>query len=168
MALAWVDIEIGEEVFAFTIDERIYSVEAVMRTAYWFTDRAYLVISKPSEHSLRVYVKAKPPTLESPRAEPPDDLAREFGDALLNNELREAVERQTGKIRELVIAKAFAEAGVPDDAPPGTPNDPVHCEFIKSRGNRCLVQPATMLLPAIRGKAYRRLRSARVRIGCPE
>src|SRR5215813_5489537 len=40
---------------------------------------------------------------------------------------------------------------------------PVYGEFIKSRGNRCLVQPATVFLPAIRGKAYRRPRSARIR-----
>ena len=33
----------------------------------------------------------------------------------------------------------------------------------ESRGNRCLVEPATVLLPAIRGKAYRRHRSARIR-----
>ena len=32
----------------------------------------------------------------------------------------------------------------------------------KSRGNRRLVQPATVLLPAIRSKAYRRRTSARV------
>jgi len=40
---------------------------------------------------------------------------------------------------------------------------PVRGEFIRSRGNRCLVQPATVLLPAIRGKTYRRPRSARIR-----
>ena len=39
---------------------------------------------------------------------------------------------------------------------------PVRGEFIKSRGNRRLVQPATVLLPAIRGKVYRRRRSARI------
>src|SRR5215471_8278401 len=33
---------------------------------------------------------------------------------------------------------------------------PVRGEFIKSRGDRCLVQPATVLLPAIRGKTHRR------------
>src|SRR5262245_22934788 len=41
--------------------------------------------------------------------------------------------------------------------------DPVRGEFIKSRGNRCLVQPSTVLLPAIRGKTYRRPWSARIR-----
>ena len=39
---------------------------------------------------------------------------------------------------------------------------PVRGEFIKSRGNRRLVQPATVLLPAIRGKPYRRRRSVRI------
>jgi hypothetical protein len=39
---------------------------------------------------------------------------------------------------------------------------PVRGEFIESRGNRCLVQPATVLLPAIRGKAYRRPRSVSI------
>src|SRR5215472_19329347 len=38
----------------------------------------------------------------------------------------------------------------------------VRGEFIESRGNRCLVQPATVLRPAIRGKTYRRPRSARI------
>ena len=39
---------------------------------------------------------------------------------------------------------------------------PVRGEFIKSRGDRRLVQPATVLLPAIRGKAYRRRSAARI------
>ena len=41
--------------------------------------------------------------------------------------------------------------------------EPVRGEFIKSRGNRCPVQPATVLPPAIRGKAYRRPGSAGIR-----
>src|SRR5262244_1885814 len=40
---------------------------------------------------------------------------------------------------------------------------PVRGEFIRSGGNRCLVQPATVLLPAIRGKTCRRPRSTRIR-----
>jgi len=39
---------------------------------------------------------------------------------------------------------------------------PVRGEFIKSRGHRRLVQPTTVLLPVIRGKAYRRRRSVRI------
>jgi hypothetical protein len=43
-----------------------------------------------------------------------------------------------------------------------TRSDRVRGGFIKSRGNRWLVHPATALLPAIRGKAYRRPRCARI------
>jgi len=39
-------------------------------------------------------------------------------------------------------------------ADPASAAHPVRGEFIKSRSNRCLVQPATVLLPAVRGKAY--------------
>jgi hypothetical protein len=40
---------------------------------------------------------------------------------------------------------------------------PVGGEFIKSRGNRRLMEPAAVLLPAIRGQADRRPRSDRIR-----
>jgi hypothetical protein len=43
------------------------------------------------------------------------------------------------------------------------PYGPVRGEFIKSRSNRCLVQSATVPLPAIRGKTYRRPWPARIR-----
>jgi hypothetical protein len=62
----WLNIDVAENVLSLTVDERIYSVAALLRTAYWFTDRAYIFVSRSGEHSLRVHMKAKPPTLESP------------------------------------------------------------------------------------------------------
>ena len=47
-------------------------------------------------------------------------------------------------------------------ADPASAAHPVRGEFIKSRSNRCLVQPATVLLPAIRGKTYRRSRATSI------
>lgn len=125
MGSDWLDADITGSAAAFTVDERVYSVEAVLRTAYWFTDRAYLFISKLGEHTLRVHLKTKPVTLEAPRQESVIDLAGEFGNALLDNQLREVVEKRTGKIRELLVMKALAEAGVLEDPAPGSPNDPV-------------------------------------------
>lgn len=49
----------------------------------------------------------------------------EFQNALIDYQLRQDVDEQTGKIRELLIAKAVAEAGTLDDPPPGDANDPV-------------------------------------------
>jgi His-Xaa-Ser system protein HxsD len=103
----------------------VYSVEAVLRTAYWFTDRAYIFISKPTEQTLRLHLKTKPPTLECPHQGTIKEVAGEFSNALLDNQLRESIEQRTGKIRELLVMKAVAEAAVPEDPPPGKPNDPV-------------------------------------------
>src|SRR5258708_7312697 len=122
----WLAVDTADNAVAFTVDQRVYSVEALLRTAYWFTDRAYIIISAPTEHALRVHIKIKPVTLEAPHQEFIGDIAGEFSNALLDNQLRESVEERTGKIRELLVMKAVAEAGVlADDPPPGTPNDPV-------------------------------------------
>ena len=100
-------------------------MEAVLRTACWFTDRVYIFISKPTHQTLRLHLKTKPPTLEFPRQEPIREVAGEFSNALFDNQLREGIEQRTGKIRELLVMKALAEAGVLEEPPPGTPNDPV-------------------------------------------
>jgi len=125
MGAAWLDTDITENAVVFTVDERVYSVEAILRTAYWFTDRVYIFISKPTEQTLRVHLKTKPSTLESPHQPAISEVAGEFGNALLDNQLREGIEQRTGKIRELLVMKALAEAGAFEDPPPGTPNDPV-------------------------------------------
>ena len=122
----WMDIDTTDNAVSFSVDQRVYSVEAVLRTAYWFTDRAYLFISAPTEHSLRVHLKTKPVTLDAPHQQSIGDIAGEFSNALLDNQLRESVEERTGKIRELLVMKALAEAAnAADEPPPGTPNDPV-------------------------------------------
>ena len=121
----WMQIDVAEDVLTLTVDGRVYSVAALLRTAYWFTDRAYLFVSKPGEHSLRVHIKTKPPTLESPAKHSLTDIAGEFGNALLDHQLREEIEERTGKIRELLVLKALGEADLLRESPPGSPNDPV-------------------------------------------
>lgn len=126
MSADWLDVDTTDNAVAFSVDQRIYSIEAVLRTAYWFTDRLYIFISAPKEHMLRVHLKTKPATLDAPHQQSISDMAGEFSNALLDNQLRESVEERTGGIRELLVTKALAEAGVvADDPPPGTPNDPV-------------------------------------------
>lgn len=53
------------------------------------------------------------------------EIEGEFRNALLDYELRRQVDAQTGRVRDLLVAKAVAEAGTLDDPPPGTGNDPV-------------------------------------------
>lgn len=128
MGTEWLDADTSDitaNAVSFTLDERVYSLEAVLRTAYWFTDRVYVFISKPTEQTLRLHLKTKLATLECPQQSVISDIAGEFGNALIDNQLREGIEQRTGKLRELLVMKAFAESGALEDAPPGTPNDPV-------------------------------------------
>ena len=54
-----------------------------------------------------------------------EQVAGEFMNALLDHQLRTEIEHQTGKVRQILVAKAFAEAGLLEDTPPGTVADPV-------------------------------------------
>ena len=110
-----------------SVDESIYSRDAVLRTSYWFTDRCYLFISRPERGTLIVSMRLKEskPTLDKPVPDLLETVAGEFQNALLDQQLRIDIEQQTRTVRELLIAKAFSEAGVMDDLPPGTFRDPV-------------------------------------------
>jgi len=100
------------------VDESIYSKEALLRTCYWFTDRCYLFISRlgPNQFSVRIRPKALGLSLES--------ISGEFENALLDQQLRQDVDRETTRLRELIVAKAFAEGDL-DDPPVGDDRDPV-------------------------------------------
>ena len=110
---------VGETALALTVDETIYSREAVLRTCYWFTDRCYLFVSRSAPDCLTVSVRAKPGRLAL------DAVAGEFANALLDQQVRLDIERETRTVRELIVAKAFAESGVLEDSPVGDDRDPV-------------------------------------------
>jgi His-Xaa-Ser system protein HxsD len=109
------------------IDESIYARDAVLRTSYWFTDRCYFFISRPAQGTLLVTMRLKEsrPTLEKPNPDVLQTVVGEFQNALLDQQLRIDIEKQTRAVRELLVAKAFSEAGELDDLPPGDFRDPV-------------------------------------------
>ena len=100
------------------VDESIYSREALLRTCYWFTDRCYLFVSRPgpNQFSVRIRAKAGLPSLES--------ISGDFENALIDHQVRQDVERDTARLRELIVAKAFSEGDL-EDAPIGDDRDPV-------------------------------------------
>jgi His-Xaa-Ser system protein HxsD len=116
---------VRDGVVTIEIHDEIYSRDAVLRTAYWFTDRSYVFITRSADAKFLVAIKAKPATLDNPAPESAELVAGEFCNALLENQLRQDIEVKTGRIRELIVAKAFAESGIAVDEPPGDLDDPV-------------------------------------------
>ena len=112
------------------IDENLYHKTAVLRACYWFTDRCYLFLERPAPGLIDVQIRPK----LGANAEDVDVVAGEFGNALLDFELRRQIDEQTGRIRELLVAKAVAQVGTLDDQPPGDANDPVDDRRAMSSG----------------------------------
>jgi His-Xaa-Ser system protein HxsD len=101
------------------VDQGVYSREALLRTCYWFTDRCYVFITRPDSGHYAVNLTQKPgaPALET--------VAGEFTNALLDWQVRLDIQRETADLRELIVAKAFAEGNLLEDSPVGDDRDPV-------------------------------------------
>lgn len=111
-----------------TLDSRQISRDAALRASYWFTkDLDIEFPASPSADSFVIILRARcpSPTLQVPRPIPFKQLVAEFQNALIDAELRVRVQQETSAVRELILAKAFAESGVLEDPPPGSFNDPV-------------------------------------------
>ncbi len=118
---------IHDSVLSVDLNENVYSRDAVLRTAYWFTDRCYLYITRPGDHLFRVQFKSKAPKSDLD-VETLEGIAGEFLNSLLDHQIRQDIESETGRVRELLVAKAFAEAGVFEDAPAGEPDDSIEVQ----------------------------------------
>jgi His-Xaa-Ser system protein HxsD len=109
------------------LDPRIYTKEAILRACYWFTDIAYIRVPESADDRLaiRIDLKQTGPTLAHPKPTSISEFLGEFCNSLLDFELRRQVEAETAPIRQIILAKAFSEAGVLEDEPPGSIADPV-------------------------------------------
>jgi len=101
------------------VDQGVYSREALLRTCYWFTDRCYVFITRPDSghYAVNLTQKSGAPVLET--------VAGEFANALLDWQVRLDIQRETAALRELIVAKAFAEGNLLEDSPVGDDRDPV-------------------------------------------
>lgn len=103
----------------FLVDDSIYSRIALLKTCYWFTDRAFVFVYRHDEQRLGVVLRLKHPGPEL------ETIAGEFGNSLLDHQLRAEIDKETATVRELIVAKAFADTDALDDAPVGDDRDPV-------------------------------------------
>ncbi len=111
------------------VDETIYSRIALLKTCYWFTNRCYIFVCRHDEQHLAVHLASK----QSSRGL--DGIAGEFENALLDHQLRFEIASETTTLRELIVAKAFAEGNALEDLPVGDDRDPVEQAMSRSNDN---------------------------------
>jgi His-Xaa-Ser system protein HxsD len=109
-----------------SLNKNVYSKPAVLRACYWFGRDLYSHVEEREEFlEVTVTLRVSSPTLDQPKVRTIDEWLPEIFDALLDSQLRIEIQEETAGVRELIIAKAFAESGVLEDPPPGTFADPV-------------------------------------------
>ena len=123
------------------VDSSIYEKEVVLKACHWFTDIAYISVLEASKGQLAIKVELKQntPTLENPQQISIQKVCGDLNNSILDFALRKQIEAETASIRQLILAKAFAEAGILEDEPPGDISDPVDL-----RKNSAVVQIANL------------------------
>ena len=86
------------------ISTTIYSVGAVFRTCYKFTDRCFLFLRPDGSDGIIVELRPRPggPAIT--------EVAGLFSNELIDQHLRQLVGAETRAVREAIVAQAFAEA----------------------------------------------------------
>lgn len=111
------------------VDETIYTRIALLKTCYWFTNRCYVFIYRHDDRHLAVHLASKP------SGSCFDAIVGEFENALLDHQLRFEIANETATLRELIVAKAFADGNVLEDLPVGDDKDPVEQATSRSHDN---------------------------------
>lgn len=81
------------------VDETIYDRATVLRACYWHLEHCYFFVRRTAPGVLTVDISAKGDA-------DVHRVAGEFQNSLLEYEVRRLVQAETGKIRELLVAKA--------------------------------------------------------------
>ncbi len=93
--------QIDENKLLLKIDCNIYEKEAVMQASYKFTDKCYLNIEK-ADNYFEVYIQGKENTADL------EKIALEFGNEIIDQQIRLQTGREFKEVREQLVKKAFS------------------------------------------------------------
>jgi His-Xaa-Ser system protein HxsD len=113
--LEGIKVDTRDSAATFDVDTRIYSMDAVLGTAYVFINRAYVFLDQPGASRIRVQLSGKSPLAKDAVTA----LCGDFLNELLGQVLRERQSKRYGKLREALLARALF-AAAPGLATEGT------------------------------------------------
>lgn len=104
-------ISITSDGYSLSLNTAIYSVEAIKKTAYKFADRASIIISPCSDSTLSVVFNFVGQNSKNDSKQVISDFCNE----LIDQDLREIVKRETGALRNVLIAHAFSRTSLTEE-----------------------------------------------------
>jgi len=93
------------------IDTGVYTLEALFRTCYAFTDRCYLFLRRTGPNEVTVEFRQRQKDIALA------DAVGAFGNELIDQRVRADLAKETSRIREWIVAQAFVEADLPGPHP---------------------------------------------------
>ena len=97
------------------------STEALLKACYWYSRDFVCEMRKTSDAAAVVVLAPRNPTAPFDR----DAVKDAFVTCANDFALREKIEAKTSSVRDLLLAKAFSEAGVLEDSPSGLFGDAI-------------------------------------------
>jgi len=91
------------------VEREIFSLDALLRAAYKFTDRCHVFLQSGERGEWLAVMRPK-------AAMDPDHLVGDFANELVDQQLRARLETQFGDMRTLIVAQAFSEGNLLDPA----------------------------------------------------
>jgi His-Xaa-Ser system protein HxsD len=108
--------QLAEENLAFVFQEQqfccvkisssVYRLEAILKATYKFTDKCYIHVEPATQDKFLVRFKTKNQCYSS------QELAHEFCNELLDQELRIIIAQETEAVRNLIMAHAFSKTAL--------------------------------------------------------
>ncbi len=113
------EISVSNNQYVLIVDKEIYSSDVLHQCFYWYTGDFEVEISVHDQQHYRVILNSinDDPDLET--------LIRKIKRDLVDFKLRQIVTRDTQNIRDLIVAKAFANYETEEEEPAGEISDPV-------------------------------------------
>jgi len=102
--IPWCPEAVGYETHV-VVDTTLYSLDAILRTCYRYSDQLFLFLVPADDGAVAVWFRRREPDAELAT------LVGSFGNELVDQQLRTNLFEQTKSIREQIVAQAFGEAG---------------------------------------------------------
>ena len=103
-----------------SIDSKLYSIDAIKKCLYWYTDNYSVEIKQDGDH-ITILLDLINKDLEVDK----DDIVKTLKNDLIDFQVRDIVTKESKNVRDLLIAKAFSTTDEYETKPPGDVSDPV-------------------------------------------
>ena len=90
----------------FLVNFELYGIVAIFKTCYAFMGYCYVYLDYVDDKYIKVIIKKKD------GKDVPPNFAEEFLNELVNQRLRVDINKETGRIREMLVAKALLGVGL--------------------------------------------------------